>query len=78
MSKREPDTEPTQQPSTTTTEAAKTGISRRGFLKGAEITAAGTALIDGIQVSNQNAVAATTKDVRELGPEAIPHPSNFS
>ena len=70
MSKREPDTESTDQPSEV--EAAKTGISRRGFLKGAGITAAGTALIDGIQVFNQNAVAATTKNVRELGPGAVP------
>jgi aerobic-type carbon monoxide dehydrogenase small subunit (CoxS/CutS family) len=68
MSKREPDTESIEQP--TATETAKTGLSRRGFLKGAGITAAGTALIDGIQVFNQNAVAATTKNVREMGPGA--------
>ncbi len=70
MSKREPDTESTEQPSVT--EVAKTGLSRRGFLKGAGITAAGTALIDGIQVFNQNAVAATAKNVHELGPGATP------
>lgn len=48
------------------------GISRRGFLKGAGITAAGTALLDGVQVFTREAQAATTKNVRELGPGAVP------
>jgi len=48
------------------------GISRRGFLKGAGITAAGTALLEGVQVFSREAVAATTKNVRELGPGPVP------
>lgn len=48
------------------------GISRRGFLKGAGITAAGTALLEGAQVFTREAVAATRGDVHELGPGAIP------
>ncbi len=49
-----------------------TGISRRGFLKGAGITAAGTALLEGVQVFSREAVAATHSDVKELGPGAVP------
>lgn len=49
-----------------------TGISRRGFLKGAGITAAGTALLEGVQVFSREAVAATNSDVKELGPGAVP------
>lgn len=48
------------------------GISRRGFLKGAGITAAGTALLEGAQVFTREAVAATRSDVRELGPGPVP------
>ncbi|HEX4021574.1 MAG TPA: (2Fe-2S)-binding protein [Acidobacteriaceae bacterium] len=55
-------------------EKISTGISRRGFLKGAGITAAGTALLEGVQVFSREAVAATTntKNVRELGPGPVP------
>ena len=53
-------------------ENTHSGISRRGFLKGAGITAAGTALLDGVQVFSREALAATTKDVRELGPGPVP------
>ncbi len=44
------------------------GITRRGFLKGAGITAAGTALIDGVQAFSRETSAARG-DVKELGPE---------
>ena len=53
-------------------ENAASGITRRGFLKGAGITAAGTALLDGVQVFSREAQAATAKDVRELGPGPVP------
>jgi xanthine dehydrogenase YagT iron-sulfur-binding subunit len=43
------------------------GMTRRGFLKGAGITAAGTALIDGVQ-SFREAAAETNSHVREYGP----------
>ena len=45
------------------------GITRRGFLKGAGITAAGTALLDGVQGFQQGALAATPSSVKEFGPE---------
>lgn len=48
------------------------GITRRGFLKGAGITAAGTALLEGVQVFSREAVAATHSDVKELGPGPVP------
>ena len=44
------------------------GISRRGFLKGAGLTAAGTALLDGVQTFQHEAHAATM-GVKEYGPE---------
>lgn len=54
------------------------GISRRGFLKGAGLTAAGTALLDGVQVFSREAVAATHGGVRELGPGAVPMTLNIN
>ncbi len=47
------------------------GMTRRGFLKGAGITAAGTALIDGVQ-SFREAAAETSVHVREYGPAPFP------
>jgi aerobic-type carbon monoxide dehydrogenase small subunit (CoxS/CutS family) len=44
-------------------------MSRRGFLKGAGITAAGTALLDGVQGLQREAAAATNEHVKEYGPE---------
>jgi aerobic-type carbon monoxide dehydrogenase small subunit (CoxS/CutS family) len=57
------------QPSTTQPPA---GISRRGFLKGAGITAAGTALLDGVQAFSREAAGAVRSDVKELGPNPFP------
>ena len=54
--------------------AAK-GITRRGFLKGAGVAAAGTALLEGAQVFTREAAAATHGEqhgVKELGPGAVP------
>lgn len=54
--------------------AAK-GITRRGFLKGAGVAAAGTALLEGAQVFSREAIAATRGEhdgVKELGPGAVP------
>jgi len=56
-------------PSTAKTPA---GISRRGFLKGAGITAAGTALLEGVQGFSREAVASTPQGVKEFGPESFP------
>jgi len=53
-------------------EAGKNGISRRGFLKGAGFTAAGTALLDGVQTFGREAAAAATPGVTELGPGPVP------
>jgi xanthine dehydrogenase YagT iron-sulfur-binding subunit len=48
------------------------GISRRGFLKGAGLTAAGTALLDGVQAFSRETAATTNSDVTELGPGPVP------
>ncbi|MGO9937056.1 MAG: (2Fe-2S)-binding protein [Terracidiphilus sp.] len=48
------------------------GISRRGFLKGAGLTAAGTALLDGVQAFSRETVATKNPAVEELGPGAVP------
>lgn len=62
---------PASEPST----ANPKGISRRGFLKGAGIAAAGTALLEGAQVLTSEAAAAVKgpghRDVTELGPGAV-------
>ena len=50
------------------------GITRRGFLKGAGVAAAGTALLEGAQVFSREAMAATRGEldgVKELGPGAV-------
>ncbi|HEV2215576.1 MAG TPA: (2Fe-2S)-binding protein [Terracidiphilus sp.] len=47
---------------------AGSGISRRGFLKGAGITAAGTALLDGLQSVTSPAQETATAGVKEYGP----------
>ncbi|MGA8042967.1 MAG: (2Fe-2S)-binding protein [Terracidiphilus sp.] len=52
------------------TAATTKGISRRGFLKGAGITAAGTALLDGVQGLRQEALASAPQNIKEYGPEA--------
>ena len=49
--------------------SASGGMTRRGFLKGAGITAAGTALLDGVQGFQREAIAATAEHVKEYGPE---------
>ena len=49
--------------------AVSSGMTRRGFLKGAGITAAGTALLDGVQGLEREAAAATPDQVKEFGPE---------
>jgi len=47
------------------------GISRRGFLKGAGLTAAGTALLDGVQALGRETTAAAHPGVTELGPGPV-------
>ncbi len=48
------------------------GISRRGFLKGAGLTAAGTALLDGVQAFSRETAATPNPGVTELGPGPVP------
>jgi xanthine dehydrogenase YagT iron-sulfur-binding subunit len=50
---------------------ASGGISRRGFLKGAGVTAAGTALLEGVQSFHSQALAATRSDVKEYATEPV-------
>ncbi len=52
--------------------AENQGISRRGFLKGAGLTAAGSALLDGVQAFSRETEAATNPGVTELGPGPVP------
>ena len=53
-------------------EAVRNGISRRGFLKGAGFTAAGTALLDGVQAFGRETAASANSGVTELGPAPSP------
>lgn len=53
-------------------ETSRNGISRRGFLKGAGLTAAGTALLDGVQSFSRETAAAANPGVTELGPGPVP------
>jgi aerobic-type carbon monoxide dehydrogenase small subunit (CoxS/CutS family) len=50
------------------TDSGKVGISRRGFLKGAGLTAAGTALLEGVQGFTTEARGEAVQGVTELGP----------
>jgi aerobic-type carbon monoxide dehydrogenase small subunit (CoxS/CutS family) len=47
-------------------------MTRRGFLKGAGITAAGTAMLEGVQGLSREAMASTPNGVKEFGPEPFP------
>jgi aerobic-type carbon monoxide dehydrogenase small subunit (CoxS/CutS family) len=47
----------------------RNGVSRRGFLKGAGFTAAGTALLDGVQAFSSEASSAPHPGVTEMGPD---------
>ena len=53
-------------------ESPRSGITRRGFLKGAGLTAAGTALLEGVQGFTAEARASETSGVTELGPGPAP------
>ena len=61
-----------EKPEPASTAPVSTGITRRGFLKGAGITAAGTALLEGVQGFQREAAAATHSDVKEFGAEPFP------
>lgn len=52
-------------------DAFQNGITRRGFLKGAGLTAAGTALLDGVQAFGREATRTPSSGVTELGPGPI-------
>ncbi len=51
-------------------ETPRSGITRRGFLKGAGITAASTALLEGVQTLRADAESEATPGVTEFGPGA--------
>jgi aerobic-type carbon monoxide dehydrogenase small subunit (CoxS/CutS family) len=70
MSDQQPPHKELSEGSSNTTTAK--GITRRGFLKGAGISAAGTALLEGVQGFQQQAMAATPRGVKEYGPEPFP------
>ena len=63
----------TPAPEETRAESApgRNGISRRGFLKGAGFTAAGTALLDGVQAFSSEASATTHPGVTQMGPDPV-------
>ncbi|MGH9587339.1 MAG: 2Fe-2S iron-sulfur cluster-binding protein [Acidobacteriaceae bacterium] len=48
------------------------GISRRGFLKGAGLTAAGSALLEPVRAFSSEMAAAANSGVTELGPGPVP------
>ena len=50
----------------------RNGITRRGFLKGAGLTAAGTALLDGVHAFNAEAAPVANHSVTVLGPGPVP------
>jgi xanthine dehydrogenase YagT iron-sulfur-binding subunit len=53
-------------------EGGKSGITRRGFLKGAGLTAAGTALLEPVRAFSSEALASANPAVTEFGPGAVP------
>ncbi|HKF46241.1 MAG TPA: (2Fe-2S)-binding protein [Terracidiphilus sp.] len=53
-------------------EARGNGISRRGFLKGAGLTAAGTALLDGVETFGRETADKAASGVKEFGPGPVP------
>jgi aerobic-type carbon monoxide dehydrogenase small subunit (CoxS/CutS family) len=63
-----PASQETEEQRTNQGDPARNGISRRGFLKGAGLTAAGTALLDGVQAFSRETANVATHGVTELGP----------
>lgn len=55
-----------------TGDLVRNGITRRGFLKGAGLTAAGTALLDGVHAFNAEAAPVANPGVTVLGPGSVP------
>lgn len=53
-------------------ERGKSGVTRRGFLKGAGLTAAGTALLEPVRAFSREAAASTNPAVTEFGPGPSP------
>ena len=53
-------------------EGERKGISRRGFLKGAGMTAAGTALLEGVQTLRAEMAPEAASGAHELGPGPVP------
>ncbi|MGA7886130.1 MAG: (2Fe-2S)-binding protein [Acidobacteriaceae bacterium] len=59
-------------PPDSTADTPRTGITRRGFLKGAGITAASTAFLEGVQTLRAEGETTGTPGVTELGPDPAP------
>ena len=53
-------------------DSSEGGITRRGFLKGAGLTAAGTALLEPVRAFSREAAGTTDSDVTEVGPGPVP------
>jgi xanthine dehydrogenase YagT iron-sulfur-binding subunit len=53
-------------------EAGRNGITRRGFLKGAGLTAAGSALLEPVRAFSSQTPAASDQAIKELGPGPVP------
>lgn len=53
-------------------EAGRSGITRRGFLKGAGLTAAGTALLEPVRAFSSEVAASANPAVTEFGPGSVP------
>jgi len=62
-----PSTPETDAPAGSAAASGRSGITRRGFLKGAGLTAAGTALLDGVQGFSSEAAAQAPHGMTELG-----------
>jgi len=59
-------------PPDSSADSPRSGITRRGFLKGAGITAASTALLEGVQTLRADADETGSPGVTEFGPDAVP------
>jgi xanthine dehydrogenase YagT iron-sulfur-binding subunit len=58
-------------PTAAATDFGKSGITRRGFLKGAGLTAAGTALLEGVTGFGSETAAESRRGITELGPGPV-------
>ena len=67
-SKNSRSSSPESSAQTLSAESGKNGISRRSFLKGAGLTAAGTALLDGVQSFGRESEGPANAGITQFGP----------